>query len=110
MGGAAGLAHARADFQEREFAAGQAAIMNELVAQGATRPPTGEKRLVAVETLLADLAVPGFNPQQHRFPVPSGFSNTHAVEYNEGARREARGAEIMKRLTLHRSPQLTSIV
>ena len=32
----------------------------------------------------------GFNPQQHRLPGPASFSNTHASEYSEGARREAR--------------------
>ena len=91
MGGAAGLAHAGTGFQERDFAGGQAAVMDELLAQGAARPATGEKRFVAVEPFLADLAVPGFNSQQHGLPFPSAFSNTHATEYNEGARREARG-------------------
>jgi hypothetical protein len=90
LGGAAGLAHAGPDLQERDFATGQAAVMDELVAQSAARPPAGEKRLIAVEPLLADLAVPGFNPQQHRLPLPAAFSDTHAAEYSEGARREAR--------------------
>jgi hypothetical protein len=92
LGSTAGLAHAGAGFQERNFAAGQTAIMDELVAQGATRPPAGEKRLITVEPFLADCAVPGLNPQQHRLPIPAAFSDTHAAEYNEGARREARGA------------------
>jgi hypothetical protein len=65
--------------------------MDELVAQGAPRPAAAEKRLVAVEPFLADFAVPGLNPQQHRLPVPTASSNTHTVEYSEGARREARG-------------------
>ena len=83
MGGTADLAHAGADFQERDFAGGQAAVMDELFAQSATRPPTAQKRLVAVEPFLADLAVPGLNPQQHRLPVPTGVSNTHTEEYSE---------------------------
>ena len=91
MGGTAGLAHAGADFQERDFAGGQAAVMDELLAQGAARPTAGEKRLITVEPFLADLAVPRLNPQQHRLPVPAGFSDAHAAEYSEGARREARG-------------------
>jgi len=91
LGGTAGLAHAGADFQERDFAAGQATVMDELVAQGATRPAAGEHRLVAVEPFLADLAKSGFNPQQHRLPFPAASSNTHAAEYSEGARQEARG-------------------
>jgi hypothetical protein len=65
--------------------------MDELVAQGAARPAAAEKRLVAVEPFLADWANPGINPQQHRLPGPASFSNTHASEYSEGARREARG-------------------
>jgi len=36
--------------------------MDKLVAQGAARPAAGEKRLVAVEPFLADLAVSGLNP------------------------------------------------
>lgn len=65
--------------------------MDKLFAQGAPRPPAAEKRLVAVEPFLADRAVPGLNPQQHRLPSPAASSNTHTVKYNEGARREARG-------------------
>jgi hypothetical protein len=92
LGSAAGFAHAGAGFQERDFAAGQTAIMDELVAQGAARPPAGEKRLVAVEPLLADCAVPGLNPQEHRLPIPAAFSNTHAVEYSEAVGGKTRPA------------------
>ena len=91
MGGTAGLAHPRAGFQERDFATGQATVMDKLFAQGTARPPAGEKRLVTVEPFLTDCAVPGLNPQEHRLPSPAAFSNTHAVKYSEGARREARG-------------------
>ena len=63
MGGTAGLAHAGAGFQERDFAGSQTTVMDELLAQGTARPPAAEKRLVAVEPFLADLAVPGFKPQ-----------------------------------------------
>lgn len=65
--------------------------MNKVLAQRATRPAAAEHRLVAVEPFLADLADPGFNPQQHRLPGPGSFSNTHASEYSEATRREARG-------------------
>ena len=91
MGGPAGLAHAGTGFQERDFAISQAAVVDKVFAQRATRPAAAEHRLVAVEPFLADLADPGLNPQQHRLPGPGGFSNTHASEYSEGARREARG-------------------
>ena len=57
--------------------------MDKLFAQGAPRPPAAEKRLVAVEPFLADRAVPGLNPQQHRLPSPAASSNTHTVKYNE---------------------------
>ena len=83
MGGAAGLAHAGAGFQERDFAVGQAAIMDEILAQGTARPAAAEKRLVAVEPFLANRAVPGFDPQQHRLPFPTAISDTHAMEYSE---------------------------
>ena len=73
--------------------------MDELIAQRATGPPAAEKRFIAVEPFLADLAVAGFNPQQHRLPVSATFSNTHAAEYSEGKRREARGAEAVTLLT-----------
>lgn len=91
MGGAAGLAHAGTGFQERDFAGGQAAVMDELLAQAAAGPAAGEKRFVTVEGFVADLAIPGFDPQQHRLPGSATFSNTHASEYSERASREARG-------------------
>jgi hypothetical protein len=65
--------------------------MNKLLTQGATRPAAAEKCLIAVERFLADLAVPGLNAQQHRLPFPTALSDTHKIEYSEGARREARG-------------------
>jgi hypothetical protein len=86
MGGTAGLAHTGASFQERDFAGSQAAVMDELLTQGTARPPAAQKRLVAVEPFLADRADPGFDPQQHRLPFPTSISDTHRVEYNEGAR------------------------
>ena len=94
MGGPAGLAHARTGFQERDFAGGQAAVMDELLAQAAAGPAAGEKRLVTVEGFVADLAIPGFNPQQHRLPRSAAFSDTHAMEYSEaigGKTRMRRG-------------------
>jgi hypothetical protein len=75
--------------------------MDKLIAQGAARPPAREKRLVAVEPFLADLAVAGFNPQQHWLPIPAALSDTHAEEYSEGARGEARGEGAMKLPTCH---------
>ena len=92
MGSTANLTHTGSSFQKRDFTTGQAAVVDKILAQGTTGPAATEKRLVAVELFLADLAVPGFNPQQHRLPFPGSISNTHATEYSEGARREATGA------------------
>ena len=100
MGSAAGLAHAGAGFQKRNFTGGQAAVMDEVLAQGTARPPAAEKRLVAVEPFLADLAVPGFNPQQHRLPCPGKISDTHSVEYSEGKGQGARGETVDQPLAL----------
>ena len=83
MRGAAALAHAGTSFQKRNFAGGQASVMDELLAQAAPRPAAGEKRFVAIERFVADLAVPGFYPQQHRLPCSTAFSDTHALEYSE---------------------------
>ena len=100
LGSAASLADAGTDFQKRDFAAGQTTIMDELVAQRATGPPAAEKRFIAVEPFLTDLAVAGFNPQQHRLPVSAALSNTHAAKYSEGERREARGERYCRDLSL----------
>lgn len=54
MSSAAGLTDARAGLQEGTLSVGQATIMDEVLAQGATGPAAGEKRLVAVEPLLTD--------------------------------------------------------
>lgn len=83
MGATADLTHTGASFQKRDLAIGQATVMDKVLAQGATGPATAEHRLVAVEPFLTDLADPGLNPQQHRFPSPGGFSNTHAAKYSE---------------------------
>jgi hypothetical protein len=77
MRGATGLAHTGTRFQERDFAGGQATVMDELLTQAAPRPAAGEKRLVTVEGFVTDLAVPGFNPQQHRLPGSAAFSDAH---------------------------------
>jgi hypothetical protein len=78
LGRSAGLAHARTGFQKRYFAAGKTAVVDKLVAEGATGPAAGEKRLVPIEAFMADLTVPGFNPQQHGLPISAAFSNTHS--------------------------------
>ena len=56
---------------------GKAAIVDEFVADGATGPAATKHRFVPIQTLLADFAVPGLNPQQHWLPVPPGFSDAH---------------------------------
>lgn len=90
LGSTTNLTHTGARFQKRNFAAGQAAVMHKVLTQGTTRPPAAEKRFVAVEPFLADLTVPGFNPQQHRLPFPSAFSDTHTVKYSEAVSGKTR--------------------
>ena len=58
--------------------------MDKVLAQGAARPAAAEKCFVAIEFFLTDLAMPGFNSQQHRLPVPASVSNTHNMEYSGG--------------------------
>ncbi len=58
--------------------------MDKVLAQSAARPAAAEKCFVAIEFFLTDLAVPGFNSQQHRLPVPASVSNTHDMEYSGG--------------------------
>jgi hypothetical protein len=84
--------------------------MDELVAQGATRPAAAEKRFVAVESFLADLAVPGLNSQQHRLPVPTASSDTHTSKYTEGERQGARGAGAVGQLLAFAQTQWAGLV
>ena len=105
MGGAAGLAHARTGFQERNFTGGQAGIMDELLAQAAAGPAAREKRFVAVERFVADLAVPWFNPQQHGLPRSAAFSDTHAMEYSEAIGGNTRRiTELRSQIAITRTP------
>jgi hypothetical protein len=57
---------------------GEATIVDEFIADGTAGPPAAQKGLIAIEPLLTHLAVPGLNPQQHRLPVATGFSNAHS--------------------------------
>ncbi len=65
--------------------------MHKLIANGTAGPTAAEERLIAVEPLLADRTVPGLDAQQHRFPIAGGVPNTHAAQYSERRRHEARG-------------------
>jgi hypothetical protein len=75
---AASLTHTWAGFQKRHFAAGKTAIVDKFVAEGATGPAAGEEGLIPIEPFLAHLAVPGFDPQQHRLPISTAFSDAHS--------------------------------
>jgi hypothetical protein len=52
--------------------------MDKFIAEGATGPAAGEEGLVPIEPFLAHLAVPGFDPQQHRLPISTAFSDAHS--------------------------------
>ena len=69
------------------LAAGETTVVDELIADRATRPPAAQHGLIAVKTLLANLAQPGLDSQQHRLPVPARPSNAHGREYSEAIRR-----------------------
>jgi len=84
LGCAAGLAHPRSGFEKRDFPAGEAAIVDEFVADRAAGPSTAEHGFVPIQAQMADFTVPGLNSQQHRLPIPAGFSNAHSGrEYSE---------------------------
>lgn len=57
---------------------GKAAIVDEFITDRTAGPSAAEHRFVPIQTLLADFAVPGLNPQQHWLPVPTGFSDAHS--------------------------------
>ena len=77
--GTASLAHPWSGFQKGDLSTGEATVMAELVADGATGPPPAQERLVPIEALCADLAQARLDPEQHRLPFPAAFSNTHKV-------------------------------
>ena len=77
LSGSTSLAHTRSSLQEGNFPASQAAVVDKFVADTATRPSAAEQRLVSIQSLLADLAMAGLDSQQHRFPLATGFSDTH---------------------------------
>ena len=52
--------------------------MDKFIAEGATGPAAGEEGLVPIETFIAHLAVPGFDPQQHGLPISTTLSNAHS--------------------------------
>ena len=80
LGGPAGFADARTLLEEADLPAGETTIVHKLIAHRATRPAAAQHRLITVETLLTDFAVAGLDPQQHRFPLTGGFTNTHGAE------------------------------
>lgn len=79
LGGPAGFADARTRLEEADPPAGQTTIVHKLVAHRATRPAAAQHCLITVETLLAHLAVPRLDPQQHGLPLTGSFTNTHSA-------------------------------
>jgi hypothetical protein len=57
---------------------GEATIVDEFITDSTAGPSTAQKGLIAIEPLVANLAVPGLNPQQHRLPIPAAFSDAHS--------------------------------
>jgi hypothetical protein len=79
----ANQADTRSPFEKFYLAAGETTVVDELIADRATGPTAAQHGLIAVKTLLANLAQPGLDPQQHRLPVSACFSNAHGREYSE---------------------------
>jgi hypothetical protein len=52
--------------------------MDKLVAHRATGPAATEHCFVAIQPLLADFAISRLDREEHRFPITTGFSNTHS--------------------------------
>lgn len=52
--------------------------MNELVTDGTSGPTSTKHRLIPIEVLSANSTEAGLNPEQHRLPFTTGFSNTHS--------------------------------
>ena len=77
MSSTAGFADARPGLEEGHLPTGKAAVVDEFVTERTAGPAAGKERLVAVKTFLADFALSGFNPQQHRLPITGRFTNTH---------------------------------
>ena len=75
--GVAGLAHARASFEIRNFSAGQATIMNKIFADTASSPTSTQYRMIAVQAFPAHSAGFRFDSKEQRLPFASSISNTH---------------------------------
>ena len=73
----AGLAQAWPLLEEFRFPAGEAAIVDELVAHRAARPSAPEQREVPVQPLPADTAGPGLDAQQQGLPLTAERANAH---------------------------------
>ena len=83
-------AHPRTPLEKFHFPAGETTVVDELVADGTPGPTPAQHGLVPVKAFLTDLAQPGLDPQQHRFPVAACLPNAHQREYNEALRGNTR--------------------
>jgi len=71
--------------------------MDKFVADRAAGPSAAEKSLIAIQALVADLTVPGLNPQQHRLPIATGFSDAHSGRSIAGLSAQIQEGRIIKR-------------
>ena len=62
--------------------------MNKFVAEAASRPAAAEERFVPVESFVTDLALAGFDSQQHRLPISAAFSDAHRAASIANGREE----------------------
>lgn len=75
--GSTGLTDAWPSLEERKFSAREATIVDEFVAHRTTGPAATEHRLIAVQSLFANLAITRLDRKQHRLPIATGFPDTH---------------------------------
>ena len=83
----AGFTEPGALLEKLRLPAGQAAIVDELVANGAARPAAAEERDIPVQPLVADMARPGLDSQQHRFPLAAEGANAHGGSIPKAAKK-----------------------
>ena len=63
--------------QEGHRSTRQTTVVHEFIADRTARPAAAKERDVTIQPFLTYLACARFDAQQHRFPIATGFSNTH---------------------------------
>ena len=75
-----GLANAGTHLQKRHFSAGQATIVNKLLANGTPGPSTFEQGPIPIQAFSAHPTGLGLNSQDEGLPFSSTVSDTHRIQ------------------------------